>query len=109
TIVKALLLGRKAIGLDINALAHFVTTVKTTPLNENDLAVLGKWSTQLRSSLRSRKLPPTEAVRNLPPEIQKLCSALKIRIDELPLERPTPFSHCVVFQRVPRAKSGLLG
>jgi hypothetical protein len=96
TIVEALSLGRKAVGLDINALAHFVTTVKTTPLSENDFSVLEKWSTQLSS--RSRKLRPTEAVRNLPPEIQKLCSALKIQIDELPLERQRRFARCALLK-----------
>src|SRR5262245_37585312 len=32
-IVEALALGRKAIGVDLNSLAHFVSTVKTTPLS----------------------------------------------------------------------------
>jgi DNA methylase len=98
TIVEALSLGRKAIGLDINALGHFVTTVKTTPLSENDFSVLEKWSIQLSASRRSRNLRPTEAVRNLPPEIQKLCSALKMQIDELPLERQRRFARCALLR-----------
>jgi hypothetical protein len=96
TIVEAVSLGRKAIGLDINALAHFVTTVKTTSLSENDFSVLEKWSSQLRISRRSAKLWLTERVRNLPPEIQKLCSILKMQIDELPLERQRCFHLTII-------------
>jgi hypothetical protein len=62
TIVEALSLGRKAIGLDINALSHFVTTVKTTPLSENDFAAgisAGRIaaSTCIRSTLYSGPRP----------------------------------------------------
>lgn len=99
TIVEALSLGRKAIGLDINALAHFVTTVKTTPLSENDFAVLAGWLDRLRISTgRGRLL--TEPVRNLPPAIQNVFNILKLRIDELPLERQRRFARCA--QRVVR-------
>src|SRR5260370_20191625 len=40
TIVEAIALGRKAIGVDLNSLAHFVSTVKTTPLSNYDVDVL---------------------------------------------------------------------
>src|SRR5437879_6228204 len=36
-IVEALAMGRNAIGVDLNSLAHFVTTVKTTPMSNHDL------------------------------------------------------------------------
>jgi hypothetical protein len=40
TIVEALAQGRKAIGIDLNSLAHFVSTVKTTPLSVPDVNLL---------------------------------------------------------------------
>src|SRR5258708_36254739 len=40
TVVEALSMGRRAIGVDINSLAHFVASVKTTPLSERDFTVL---------------------------------------------------------------------
>jgi hypothetical protein len=97
-IVEALSLGRKAIGLDINALAHFVATVKTTPLSENDFAVLEDWLGQLRISPGRGRLPVTEPVRNFPPEIQKLCYILKTQIHELPLERQRRFARCALLR-----------
>jgi DNA modification methylase len=39
-IVEAIALGRKAIGVDLNSLAHFVAMVKTTPLSRYDFDVL---------------------------------------------------------------------
>src|ERR1044071_2895963 len=37
-IVEALAMGRSAIGVDLNTLAHFVSMIKTTPLSDNDFA-----------------------------------------------------------------------
>jgi hypothetical protein len=33
SIVEGLAQGRQMLGIDVNALAHFVTTVRTTPLS----------------------------------------------------------------------------
>ncbi len=41
--MEALALGRKIIGIDLNTLAHFVSTVKTTPLSSNDIEILYEW------------------------------------------------------------------
>jgi DNA modification methylase len=103
TIVEALSFGRKAIGLDINSLAHFVTTVKTTPLSENDFCVLERWSTRVSTSRRSRNLWVTEPVRNLPAELQEFCVRLKVQIDELPLERQRRFARCALLKTGQRA------
>ena len=40
TVVEALANGRIALGADINPLAHFVTTAKTTPLSSRDKEVI---------------------------------------------------------------------
>src|ERR1700730_1984012 len=42
-IIEALANGRSAVGVDLNELAHFVTTVKTTPLSENDEETILRW------------------------------------------------------------------
>src|SRR5690349_17879121 len=40
TIVEALAAGRRAVGIDINPIAHFVATVKTTPLSQRDKDII---------------------------------------------------------------------
>jgi hypothetical protein len=44
TIVEALVLGRHAIGCDLNSLAVFIARVKTTPLNRAETDALVRWA-----------------------------------------------------------------
>ena len=44
TAVEALALGRRAVGIDINALAIFVAQAKTLLLSESDLAAVRRWT-----------------------------------------------------------------
>src|SRR5712692_5436473 len=44
TIVEGLALGRRMIGVDINALAHFLAEVRTTPLSAGDSRQLSWWA-----------------------------------------------------------------
>ncbi|MCC7050108.1 MAG: hypothetical protein IT562_25620 [Alphaproteobacteria bacterium] len=55
TLVEALAAGRHAIGVDISALAGFVTTVKTTVFNESELDRLERWSKRLADAVHVRK------------------------------------------------------
>jgi hypothetical protein len=98
TIVEALSLGRKAIGLDINSLAHFVTTVKTTPLSENDFSVLEEWSNKVLASRPRPRARLIELVKNFPPELQEFFYAVKMDIDRLPLERQRRFVRCALLK-----------
>lgn len=54
TIVEASALGRHAIGSDINTLAVYVTKVKTTPLNNEDLMAIKRWPNQVRKEINIR-------------------------------------------------------
>ena len=47
TLVEALALGRHVIGTDINSLAVFVAEVKTTLLDDRELAAINRWATRL--------------------------------------------------------------
>lgn len=47
TLVEAVAAGRDVVGVDINALAEFVSTVKTTIYSEPDLAILETWANAL--------------------------------------------------------------
>jgi hypothetical protein len=51
SLVEASVLGRKAVGTDINPIATFVTKVKTTPLSEAELTEIGQWGGNLIPAL----------------------------------------------------------
>ncbi len=55
TLVEALALGRNAVGVDISALAQFVSTVKTTLHKESVLDRLAAWARRLPSAVHVRK------------------------------------------------------
>lgn len=58
TLVEASVLGRKAVGIDINPLAVFVTKAKTTPLLESDLSGIAHWADELVPILNLHASPP---------------------------------------------------
>jgi hypothetical protein len=51
TLVEASVLGRKAVGTDINELAVFITKVKTTPLTEKQLQMAIEWLNGIGNTL----------------------------------------------------------
>lgn len=55
TLVEALALGRKAVGVDISTLAEFVATVKTTVFSNSDLAKLRDWTDGVATQIDMRK------------------------------------------------------
>jgi hypothetical protein len=55
TLVEALVLGRHAVGIDISALAEFVSTVKTTVFDEAELDRLAAWAKRVADSVHMRK------------------------------------------------------
>jgi DNA methylase len=55
TLVEALAAGRHAIGVDISALAEFVTGVKTTVFSEADLDRLERWANRVPQAIGLRR------------------------------------------------------
>jgi hypothetical protein len=81
SVVEGLLLGRRVIGVDINALAHFITTARTRPLSEMDEDALRDWAAE--TSIRTMAGAPDDErpprVRNLPPPVAAFtASALEL-------------------------------
>ena len=52
TLVEAMMLGRRAIGTDINSLAAFISEVKTTILSKKELSILSLWFESVPEKLR---------------------------------------------------------
>jgi hypothetical protein len=55
TLVEALALGRSAIGVDISALAEFVTSVKTTVFSPSEISKLKNWAARIEVTIDIRK------------------------------------------------------
>ena len=102
TIVEALAAGRRAVGVDINGLSHFVTRVKTTPLSERDAGELMDWGRLLEPGMNA----PHERVdarvdhrtKNLPEEVRHLFRAALQSMWHLRFPRQRRFARCVLLR-----------
>jgi hypothetical protein len=120
TLVEARALGRHAVGSDISSLSAFLARVKTTPLDEDQLARVVAWAEELPPSLNLR-LPPVRAFawqqagyqRSLPWPIRKTLEFVLARLHKLPSYFEQHFARCLLLrvgkwaldcrQRVPTA------
>jgi len=91
SIVEGILLGRRVLGVDINALSHFVTTVRTRPISEADEDALYMWAAEVavRTFERVDEEVDRPNIRNLPPPVESfVASGLELARKEL-----TPKQH----------------
>ncbi|MFA5064854.1 MAG: DNA methyltransferase [Dehalococcoidia bacterium] len=98
SIVEALALGRKAIGTDINNLAVFIATVKTTPLSRNDHTSIMQWlgNLNMHRATKQRKELSDPRLKNIPEDIINLLIHSSEKIAELPLPRQRSFARCLL-------------
>lgn len=102
TVVEALALGRRAVGVDINPLAQFVTQAKTTPLSLADADVLRSWAESTGNSTSTSMEPPPpdqdERLRNLPADVEAVLRSAIRSIDALPYPRQRRFARCALLR-----------
>jgi len=109
TLVEAMRTGRRSIGSDLNELATFVSKVKTTVLNEADLAVLRRWTRRLPGRMKlSRPAPPVHQwraagyLKDLDDRstwrIRSLIALALAAADELPQESQVDFARCIILR-----------
>ncbi|MBS2021074.1 MAG: hypothetical protein JST92_01595 [Deltaproteobacteria bacterium] len=100
TVIEALALGRRAIGVDLNALAHFVAGVRTTPLSSRDEEILVAWA-ERASSLRPYEdvasLPRSGTV-NLPRAVELFVTDALKHAETLPFPRQRAFARCALLR-----------
>lgn len=97
-IIEGLALGRPMVGIDLNALAHFVATVRTRPLSPHDEEILRGWAKGVaRRAHNSRpdSLPP---VKNLPRAVSAFVSEALTQAAVLPFPRQLAFARCVLLR-----------
>lgn len=109
TLVEALALGRNAIGVDISALAEFVSSVKTTSFNRKEIETLRQWAETLylavnarRPSIRLSEYEELGYYKHLShPSRWRLRKAIEQGIESaltLPSARLAAFGRCVVLR-----------
>ena len=99
TIVEAIASGRRAIGSDVNALSHFITSVKTTPLSNRDRSELRDWvfSVWVELSGAGPADQPTQPlIRNLPAEVHPFFAAARRLARRLRFARCRRFAYCAL-------------
>lgn len=101
TIVEALATGRRALGVDINSLATFVTEVKTTPLTSEDEHAITSWASNLdlaRSMKERVELEADDYPRNLPASAQHVLAYLLRTVSSLPRPEQQRFARCCLLR-----------
>ena len=98
-IIESLLQGRRALGVDINALAHFIADVRTRPLSIADEEEIRSWALKSRATLPT--LDPNcvdrPGIRNLPPAVEVfMAGALELASSMCP--RRLAFARCALLR-----------
>lgn len=107
TVVEALAHGRRGIGVDLNPLAAFVATAKTTPMSSRDAATIALWAASapvldLLHEVRD-EFPIDPRAKNLPPSLIPVFDYLLRYVYELPYPRQRQFARCALLRLGQRA------
>lgn len=99
TAVEALAEGRRFIGNDINQLAHFVSSVKTTTLSKAEEVAVIEWASSLNAaiSVSRRDRPEPEWTRyqqNVPWRLRRLFSQALRTTNRLTTKAQREFARC---------------
>jgi len=107
SIVEAMALGRRAIGIDINELSVFVTRVKTTPLSRDEQDQVQAWlerqseSTILRQGTTSLSISVPDSLTNLGDRttwrIQKVIASLLDSVN-LSSQNQNDLARCIILR-----------
>lgn len=101
TIIEGLAHGRFVIGMDLNALAHFVAKVRTTPLSQSDEDLIRHWANRIATCFSASKSTSAldTPVQNLPRTMQAFfANALVSTLELLPFPRQQGFARCVLLR-----------
>jgi len=105
SIVEAIRLKRRALGIDINALAHFLTEVRTRPISPADETALRKWADDVSARIVEPDYSWVEhssdrhAVRNLPPPVETfMAGALQLAASRQLVRRQFRFARAALLR-----------
>jgi hypothetical protein len=110
TVVEALALGRKVVGLDVSELALFVSRVKTTPLSDRQLTKIRKWVAEETEDVSQLLRPTEDALRRelsgIPGLFRNLLANLCSTIAKLPRGECQRFARALVLKTAQWALDG---
>ena len=101
TVVESVSSGRSVVGSDVNQLARFVTTVKTTPLSPRDISQIRDWVGDVKSlaGVNKPRVPLARStVKNMPPEQQAFFRDAIQFISKLRFPRRRSFARCALLR-----------
>ena len=94
SIIEGIMLSRRMFGVDLNALAHFVASVRTRPLSAADAAALRSWATRPGSD---RSIVDVE-VLNLPTSVRRFMARQMVAATGLRFLRQEAFARCALLR-----------
>lgn len=99
SIIEGLSTGRRTIGIDINALAHFVASVRTRPISKADSRVISEWAEAATLLLGERDASWIDPIRirNLPSSLATFMSGALALTDGM-LPRRQAFIRCALLR-----------
>ena len=97
-IIEGLALGRRMVGVDLNALAHFVAAARTTPLSPQDETAIRDWAQAAARCARSSSPESAPHIGNLPLTVRAFVADALDRIALLPFPRQRAFARCVLLR-----------
>ena len=97
SIIEGMMLGRRMIGIDLNALAYFVASVRTRPLSDADADVLRSWAAA--DAKRTRVCAPYDhRVLNLPADARQFFTQEIAASQDLRFPRQEAFARCALLR-----------
>ncbi len=99
TIIEGMALGRRLIGVDVNALAHFVTSVRTRPISVDDEEQIRNWAERVAERVSGPDVGWIQRtpVRNLPGAVEIFMSGA-IRLTAPMQPRQRAFARCALLR-----------
>jgi DNA modification methylase len=103
SLIEALLLGRRAIGIDISSLATFVAKAKLTPLNNSELEIISEWLSDFLDIVKLNRRSSSHEKwssyqKNIPWNIRKAIEIILAEIDRWDNRRIHYFLRCLLLK-----------
>lgn len=101
SVIEGVALGRRVVGIDINALAHFVMRVSTTPLSAQDCEVITAWADKVSAEPAAwiHHALGNRQIRNFPAGLRRLIlGAMSCADSEMSFPRRRDFARCALLR-----------